>query len=78
MLLIVLILVDTGVGYRLWNSGWPKRVIITSVEPGIEQVQVVSVPLTGTDWLILILVIGTHAALLFLVWKAWRPAPVRV
>jgi len=74
----LLLLVDLIVGYRLWESGWPKSIVLTSPREGVEQVQVVRVPFTGTDWLVLILLIGTHALMVYLVWKAWRSAPVRL
>jgi hypothetical protein len=75
-LLIVFVLVDVVVGYRLWDSGWPKRVGLTADQKGIEHVQVVTIPFTGPDWLILALVVGIHAVLFYLVWKAWHSSPV--
>jgi hypothetical protein len=69
--------IDAIVGYRLWESGWPKHISLTSTQKGAEQVQVTWIPFTGSDWLILILVIGIHAFLCYLVWRAWRSSPVR-
>jgi len=78
VLLIVVVAVDSGVLYRLWNFGWPKRVNLTSPGPGVEQIHVLPVPFTGGDWLILALVIGAHAVLLYLTWRAWRSGPVHL
>lgn len=73
-----LIAIDLITGYRLWESGWPKSITLTSPERGVEQVQVVGVPFTGTDWVILILLIVAHAVMVYMVWKAWRSTQVRV
>jgi hypothetical protein len=75
--LIVVVLMDGVVGYRLWDSGWPKRIGLTSDQKGIEQVQVMPVPFTGLDWLILVTVIGVHVVLFYLVWRAWHSSRVR-
>ena len=69
--------VDAIVGYRLWDSGWPKNIGLSSHQDGGLQVQVTAVPFTGTDWLILILLVGLHALLGYLVWRAWRSNTVR-
>jgi hypothetical protein len=76
-LLIVFVLVDLVIGYRLWDSGWPKRIGLTADQKGIEQVHVMPIPFTGSDWLILVLVIGVHAVLFYLIWKAWHSSHVR-
>jgi hypothetical protein len=75
-LLTVVILVDAVIGYRLWASGWPKRVYLTSDQPGMEQIHVVPLHFAGS-WLILVLLIGLHGVLLYLVWKAWHVERVR-
>lgn len=74
----LLIAIDAVARYRLWESGWPKSIALTSPRKGVEQVQVIPVPFTGNDWLILILLIGVHALLFYLVWRAWRSAPIHV
>lgn len=76
--LVVLILTDALVGYRLWESGWPKHVILSSGPSGVEHVRVTQIPFTGTDWIILAVVIAIHAFLGYLVWKAWRSSPIQV
>lgn len=76
-LLSIFVLVDLVAGYRLWDSGWPKRIALVGDQQGIEHVQVVTVPFTGQDWLILASVIGVPIVLLHLVWRAWHSSPVR-
>jgi hypothetical protein len=77
-LLVLVVLIDVVVGFRLLVSGWPKRVGLASVEKGVEQVQVTPIPFTGADWLVLLLVISVHAMVLYLTWKAWHSSSVRV
>lgn len=38
----LLIVIDAIMGYRLWESGWPKQIGLTSPEVGVEQVQVIA------------------------------------
>ena len=76
-LLVVFVLVDIVGGYHLWDSGWPKRVSVTSDQTGVALVHVVPIPFTGIDWLILAFAVGFHAVLFCLVWKAWHASPVR-
>lgn len=76
-LLLLFMLFDGVVGFRLWDSGWPKRISLTSDQKGIEQIHVAPIPFTGTDWFIFVLVIGVHVLLLYLVWKAWHASTVR-
>lgn len=71
-LLVVFVLVDVIVGYRLWQSGWPKRVGLMGSANIVEHIQVTPVPFTGSDWLILGALILVHAFLCYAVWKAWR------
>ena len=72
------LVVDLLVALRMWTSGWPKEIALSSPRPGVEQVSVMIVPFTGTDWFILAVVGVVHAALTFLVWKAWRSSHVRL
>ena len=78
MLLALFVAADLIVACKLWQSGWPKRIGLTAVQKGIEEVQVMRGPFTGSDWFILVLVIAVHAFLCFLVWRVWRSTPVRV
>ena len=38
-LLVVFVLVDIVGGYHLWDSGWPKRVSVTSDQTGVALAQ---------------------------------------
>jgi hypothetical protein len=76
--LALLVLADAVVGVHLWNSGWPKRVSLSEAGSGTAEIHVIPIHFTGTDWLFLVMAIAFHAALLFLVWKAWRSSPVHV
>jgi hypothetical protein len=76
-LLILFVLIDVLVGFRLFSSGWPKHVSLSDLKPGGAAIQVAPIPFTGADWLILIGAIVVHAVLFYLVWKAWRSPPVR-
>ena len=70
--LALFLVVDLVVGLRLWSSGLPREIALDSPRPGVEQVRVMAIPFTSTDWLILAVVGVVHASLAFLVWKAWR------
>jgi hypothetical protein len=75
-LLLMFALVDSIVGYRLFNSGWPKSIALTSAPMGTEQVHVLPIPFTNLDWAVLVLVFGIHVLLLYMLWKAWRSSPL--
>lgn len=72
--LALFLLIDIVVALRLASSGWPKEIALSSPQPGVEQVRVIAIPFTGTDWWILALAGIVHAALAILIWKAWRTA----
>ena len=74
-LLALVVLIDAVVGFHLFSSGWPRRVSLSDVKPGSAEIQVASIPFTGSDWMILVGVIAIHAVLLYLVWKAWHSSP---
>ena len=76
-LLALFVLIDAVVGFRLLSSGWPKRVSLSAVKPGSAEIQVVPIPFTGSDWMILVGVVAVHAVLVYVVWKAWHSSPVR-
>jgi hypothetical protein len=59
------------VGYRLWDSGWPKRVAIMGDTSGGAHIQVAPIPFTAVDGCVLVVVVTIHAALVYLVWRAW-------
>jgi hypothetical protein len=75
--LVVVALIDIGGVSHLWRSGWPKRVSLESVQPGVARIETTSIPFTGVDWLILALLIIFHIALFYLLWRAWRHSPIR-
>lgn len=70
-LLGLLLLFDGVTAFRTWWYGL-KYVSVTDGRVSVE-----SVPFTGVDLLVLLLV-GIHAALIYGVWRAWRSPPVRV
>jgi len=76
-LLGLLLLFDGVTAFRLWWYGLPKNISMSG-EGETGRLLVESVPFTGLDWLVLLLVIGLHAVLFYGVWKAWRSKPVRV
>jgi hypothetical protein len=72
VLLGLLLLFDGVMAFRIWWYGL-KYVSVTDGRVSVE-----SVPFNGVDLLVLLLLVGIHAALIYSVWKAWRSAPVRV
>lgn len=78
VIIVLLVFVDAVVAIHLWTSGWPKRVSLSDVAPGVAKVQVALIPFTATDWLILAAVITFHAVISCATWKAWRSGGVRV
>ena len=78
VLFVLLVLVDAVVAFHVWKSGWPKRVSLSDVGPGVAQIQVAPIPFTGSDWLILAVVIAFHTVISYATWKAWRSGAVRV
>ena len=71
-LLGLLMLFDGVTAFRIWHYG------LKTVAMNDGRVSVESVPFAATDWVILLLIGGLHAALIYAVWKAWRSGPVRV
>lgn len=72
LMLGMLLLFDGVTAFRVWWYGL-KYVSITDGRVTVE-----SVPFSGTDLLILVLLAGLHGALIYAVWRAWRSHPVRV
>lgn len=72
VLLGLLLLFDGVTAFRVWWYGL-KYVFMTDGHLSVE-----SVPFTGTDFLILLLLGALHAVLIYAVWKAWRSAPIHV
>jgi hypothetical protein len=71
-LLVVLVLVEALIGYRLWESGWPSNVSVSAGRDGSGVVQVDQVHLTAVDWFVVALLIACNALLAYMAWKAWR------
>ena len=74
VLLALVVLVDIGVLYRLGTSGRTNRVVLTTVHPGIERIDIVPIPFTAFDWLILVIAIAFQAGLFYVVWRIWHRA----
>lgn len=72
LLLVLLLMFDGVIAFRIWSYGL-QTVSITNGRVTVE-----SVPFTATDSLILLLLASLHGVLVFAVWKAWRPARIRV
>ncbi len=68
----VVLLADLVVALRLWGSGWPKEISLSSPQSGVGQVHVIAIPFTTNDWLVLSLAIAIHVALGVMAWKACR------
>jgi hypothetical protein len=72
----LLIAFDLLMVYRVSSTGWPKHLSGT-IDGGVAKIRVTPIPFTGSDWLILAVVIAVHAALFYVVWKSWHSTPVR-
>jgi|JI9StandDraft_2_1071091.scaffolds.fasta_scaffold174267_2 hypothetical protein len=72
ILLGLLLLFDGVTAFRVWWYGL-KHLSMTSGRLSVE-----SVPFTTTDWVILLVLVAIHVAVIYAVWKAWRSAPVHV
>ncbi|MCW5983568.1 MAG: hypothetical protein KIT09_36090 [Bryobacteraceae bacterium] len=77
-LLLVLVLIEALIGYRLWDSGWPSNVSVSAGGDGSEIVQVERLRFGALDWFVVALLIAGHALLAYMVWRAWRADRVRL
>jgi hypothetical protein len=68
LLLSVLLLFDAVVAYRLVEQGWPRYVKVTSGDV----VQVVRVPFTWGDGLIIAALVALHVLLIYLLRRSRR------
>ena len=76
--LAVLIGLDLGVAFRLWDAGWPPKVIVLrGSQSDDQQWEVVTIPFTALDGLILAAVIAAQVTLAYLVWRAWHSSRTR-
>ena len=72
LVLGILLFFDGVTAFRVWWYGL-KYVSITDGRVTVE-----SVPFSGTDSLILLLLVGLHGALIYAVWRAWRAHAIRL
>ena len=75
VLLTFIVLCETGVAWRLWRHGPPMEMVITSdrvKEAGELSFKMVRVPVSASDWTILVAVIGLQVALVWFLWWSRR------
>ena len=64
VLLTLIVLCETGVAWRLWRHGPPMEMVTTR-----EQLfKWVRIPLSASDWTILVAVIALQVALVWFLW----------
>jgi fumarate reductase subunit C len=68
----LLVLFDLVLGYRLWWYGFPKNVTVIR-EGQSERMLIDPVAFTSFDWVVLTLMVTLHGALIYTVWRSWRP-----
>jgi len=75
VLLTLIVLCEMGVAWRLWRHGPPMEMVITSdrvKEAGELSFKMVRVPVSASDWTILVAVIGLQVALVWFLWWSRR------
>ena len=75
VLLTLIVLCEMGVAWRLWRYGPPMEMVITSdrvKEAGELSFKMVRVPVSASDWTILVAVIGLQVALVWFLWWSRR------
>ena len=75
VLLTLIVLCEMGVVWRLWRHGPPMEMVITSdrvKEAGELSFKMVRVPVSASDWTILVAVIGLQVALVWFLWWSRR------
>lgn len=70
--LSLLLLFDAVQGYRLYDLGWPSRLVISGDPRHAAHIQVIKDPLAASDWFFILAFVGLHGFLIYLVWKSWR------
>ncbi len=65
-------LIDSVVGFKLWDSGWPRRVSISQLKEGVAQFKFTPIPFAFSDWLIMALIVGAQIVLFSWTVKAWH------
>jgi hypothetical protein len=68
VLLILIVLCETGVAWRLWRHGPPMEMVAT----GEQLFKWVRIPLSASDWTMLMVVIALQVALVVFLWWSRR------
>ena len=75
VLLILIVLCETGVAWQLWRHGPPMEMVVTSdkiKETGELSFRMVRIPLSASDWTTLAVVIVLQVALVGFLWWSNR------
>ena len=67
-LLILIVLCETGVAWQLWRHGPPMEMVAT----GEQSFRMVRIPLSASDWMMLMAVIALQVALVGFLWWSRR------
>jgi protein-S-isoprenylcysteine O-methyltransferase Ste14 len=65
--LLILLLFDAVVGYRLLDRGWPANIKMSS-----DAIQVTPLRFTLQDWIVAAGIVLLHAFLIHFIWKSRR------
>jgi hypothetical protein len=68
VLLILIVLCETGVAWQLWRHGPPMELVTT----GEQLFKWVRIPLSASDWTLLAAVIALQVALVVFLWRSRR------
>jgi hypothetical protein len=68
VLLTLIVLCETGVAWRLWRHGPPMEMVAA----GEQSFKMVRIPLSASDWTMLMAVIALHVALIGFLWWSRR------
>lgn len=75
VLMILIVLCEIGVAWRLWRHGPPMEMVVTSdkvKEAGELSFRMVRIPPSASDWTILMAVIALQVALVVFLWWSRR------
>ena len=75
VLLILIVLCETGVAWQLWRHGPPMEMVVTSdkvKETGELSFKMVRVPLSASDYVVFAVVIALQVALVWFLWWSRR------
>jgi len=68
VLLTLIVLCETGVAWRLWRHGPPMEMVAT----GEQLFKWVRIPMSASDWTILVTTIALQVALVWFLWWSRR------